>query len=91
MLQLGGGTQVTTQVMTQVDTQVTENETVTAEQKIIKFCVIPRSTKEITEMLGYKERKSAMRYIRPLLDQGRIAMTVPDKPKSQNQKYITIK
>lgn len=89
-LDLGNDTQVTTQVMTQVDTQVNENETVTIEQKIIEFCVIPRSTKEIAEMLGYKERKSAARYIRLLLDQGRIAMTVPDKPKSQNQKYITI-
>ena len=58
-----GDTQVTTQVMTQVDTQVTENRMVTAEQKIIEFREVPRSTKEITEMLGYKERKSAMRDI----------------------------
>ena len=57
----------------------------------MEFCKEPKSTKEIAAMLGYKERKSAARYIRPLLEKGRIAMTIPDKPNSQNQKYITIK
>ena len=93
-----GSTQTDTQVNTQVDTQVDTQVAVQAEmktgkaidQKILDFCEKPRSTKEITEMLGFKERKSAARYIRQLLMQGRIAMTVPDKPNSQNQKYITI-
>lgn len=83
-------TQVTTQVMTQVSAQGEEIET-SIEQKIMDFCKEPKSTKEIAAMLGYKERKSAARYIRPLLEKGRIAMTIPDKPNSQNQKYITIK
>ena len=89
-LDLGTDTQVTTQVMTQVSTQGEEIET-SIEQRIIDFCMVPKSTKEIAAMLGYKERKSAARYIRPLLEKGRIAMTIPDKPNSQNQKYITIK
>lgn len=46
---------------------------------------------EISRYLGYKERKTVRKYIDPLLEQGRIAMTVPDKPNSPNQKYITIK
>ena len=85
-LDLGTDTQVTTQVSTQGE----EIET-SIEQRIIDFCMEPKSTKEIAAMLGYKERKSAARYIRPLLERGRIAMTIPDKPNSQNQKYITIK
>ena len=93
-LDLGTDTQVTTQVMTQVMTQGSaqgEEIETSIEQKIMDFCKEPKSTKEIAAMLGYKERKSAARYIRPLLEKGRIAMTIPDKPNSQNQKYITIK
>ena len=27
-------------------------------------------------------------YIRPLLDAGKLRMTIPDKPNSKNQKYV---
>lgn len=58
---------------------------------ILDFCVTPRSILEIAELLGYKEKKSARKHIKPLLEQGRLAMTLPDRPNSKNQKYITIK
>ena len=90
-IDMGGATQATTQVTTQVATQVsTQVGGDEVSRKILEFCKIPRSTREITEMLGFKERKSATHYIRPLIEQGSLAMTIPDKPKSQNQKYITI-
>ena len=41
--------------------------------------------------LGYKDKKTVRKYLDPLVKQGRIAMTIPDKPTSRNQKYITIK
>lgn len=59
--------------------------------KILSFCIEPKSIIEITDYLGYKERKSVRKYIVPLLEMGRIAMTVPDKPNSRNQKYVAIK
>ena len=46
---------------------------------------------ENTSFLGLKEKKSTRRHIKPLVEQGRLAMTIPDKPNSKNQKYITIK
>ena len=87
---MGKDTQVTTQVTTQVITQVVdEDDPVIA--KLLEYCEKPHSTKEIAEKLGYKERKTAAKYIKRLLDEGRLAMTIPDKPNSQNQKYVTIK
>lgn len=58
--------------------------------RILAFCKNAHSTKEITDHLGFKERKSASKYIRILLDQGRLARTIPEKPNSKYQKYITI-
>ncbi len=58
---------------------------------ILEFCEIPRNVFEIAELLGLKEKKSVRRHLKPLIEQGRLAMTIPDKPNSKNQKYITIK
>ena len=67
------------------------SDTMSQEEKILVFCEIPKSVLEIAEYLGYKDKRSIRKRIYPLLEQGRIAMTVPDKPNSRLQKYITIK
>lgn len=84
-------TQVSTQVDTQVSTQVGMSEIKRIEEKILDYCSVPRSMMEIAEYLNFKERKSARKYVVPLLEEGRMALTIPDKPKSRFQKYITIK
>ncbi len=43
------------------------------------------------ELLQYKDRKTVRNHLNKLLERGRIAMTIPDKPKSKYQKYIAIK
>ena len=59
--------------------------------KILAFCMTPHSNAEIAEHCGYKNTKNfTNRYLRPLLDAGSLKMTLPDKPKSKNQKYITV-
>lgn len=84
---LDANTQVSTQVNTQVNTQV-KGQTAFEEQ-ILQFCVVPRSKKEITEYMGYKSAKSfGLRYIRPLVESGKLEMTIPEKPNSSNQKYV---
>ncbi len=60
-------------------------------EKILRFCVTPKSIKEIKEYLGYKDRRTIMKILYPLLEIGRIAMTMPDKPTSKYQKYVTIR
>ena len=78
------GPQDVTQVETQVRTQVTLTE------QILTFCSVPHSKAEIAEHCGYKNTKGfTKRYLRPLLDNGQLQMTIPDKPRSQHQKYVT--
>ena len=58
--------------------------------RIIEYCQEPRSVLEIAEMLGFKDKKTVRKYLNPLLEQRKISRTIPDKPNSRNQKYITI-
>ncbi len=71
----------------QVDAQVKSDPS----DRILAFCVAPKTLLEIANHLGYKDRRSARKLIDPLLEEGRMAMTVPDKPNSRFQKFITIK
>lgn len=50
----------------------------TQEEKILAFCSEAKSFLEIMQILGYKERKTVRKYLNPLIEQGRVAMTVPD-------------
>ena len=61
------------------------------EDKVVEFCEVPRSLTEIASYCGFKDvRNFKRRYINPLLSTSRLQMTVPDKPTSRLQKYISI-
>ena len=89
-LDLGSDDQDNVLVNVQDDVQ-DEIDSDQIEQKIIKYCTVARSTQEITDALKIKGRKTVSRYIRKLLDKGKLAMTLPEKPNSRYQKYISIK
>lgn len=75
----------TPQVIPQVAPQVED-----IMNQILQLCIVPKNKKEIMRFCGYKDSKHfTERFINPLLEEGRIAMTIPDKPNSKNQKYIT--
>ena len=60
------------------------------QERILAYCQNEaKSLLEIGEMLGYRSKKTIRRYLTPLLAAGRLARTVPDRPNSRNQKYIT--
>ena len=61
------------------------------ENQILTFCVTAKNILEIAEHLGYKDKKTIRKYLNPLIEQGRIARTIPDKPNSRLQKYVTIR
>lgn len=59
--------------------------------KILNYCRTPRSRKEIQDFCGIAGRKKFnATYLKPLLESGKLAMTIPDKPTSRNQKYYTV-
>lgn len=65
---------------------------VTAQDKtrmLIDFCDVPRTKSEIMEYMGYSsKRQFNEKFMKPLLESGKLVMTIPDKPNSKNQKYI---
>lgn len=61
------------------------------EQAVLAFCVAAKTTAEIMEYLGLNHREHFRSVIlKPLLDKGLLSLTIPDKPTSPNQKYITV-
>ena len=60
-------------------------------KKLVEFCSLPRSRQEMMDYIHYSSRRHfADRYLKPLLESGRIKMTMPDKPQSKNQKYVKV-
>ena len=89
----------TEQVSEQVKGQVTERTTwqakvqkpvVDIEKAILNLCKKPKSRKEIQEYFGLSAKSNFIeKYIKPLLKVGKLNLTIPDKPSSKNQKYIS--
>ena len=69
-----------------------ENKRDELVRDIINFCTKPRAFSEIMERCNYRGRKYFRQtFIDPLLDSGRLKMTIPEKPNSSKQKYVVVK
>lgn len=57
---------------------------------LLEFCRTPRSRQEIADHLKIKATPYMMnKYVLPLIEKGLLSMTIPDRPRSRNQKYYT--
>ena len=60
-------------------------------RRIVEFCREPRSRIEIAEYMGIETPAYVVRkYLRPLVEMGKLRLTVPDAPKSKRQKYVSV-
>lgn len=58
--------------------------------EILEYCKTPRSIKEILEFCGAKSRTTFIKnHLAPLISEGKLRMTIPDKPNSKKQKYTS--
>ena len=57
---------------------------------LLKYCKKPRTRQEMQNFCGLAGRNNfAKLYIGPLVKEGKLRMTIPDKPNSKNQKYVS--
>ena len=81
------GRQDTVQVAVQDAVQVIGNITL---DDLLKYCKKPRTRQEMQNFCGLAGRNNFARlYIGPLVKEGKLRMTIPDKPNSKNQKYVS--
>lgn len=58
--------------------------------EVLEFCSTPRSRAEITEFIGKSKNYIMSQIINPLVECGKLRLTLPDKPKSPLQKFVRI-
>lgn len=70
---------------------ITNSVTLSEKQKVVlDFCRKPRNAREIMERIGISYQTKNMKiYVKDLVKRGYLQLTIPDKPNSPAQKYVT--
>ena len=69
--------------------EIEEMKEMDLEDRIIAFCRTPKSREELAGELGFSAISYMMsKYVNPLLAADKLKTTIPDKPKSKNQRYF---
>ena len=64
----------------------------TIEERIMQYCETPKSKEEIAAFLNINTSYYVVtKYLKPMVKTGKLAATIPEKPKSKFQKYYTVK
>lgn len=58
------------------------------DNDIIEFCMTPRTRNELISFVGKSRNYVMSEVINPLIEKGKIKMTLPEKPKSSNQRFV---
>ena len=68
------------------------SDAVESGKNLLEFCREPKTRQEIADYLNIETIFYALQhYVQPLFVAGKLAMTMPEKPKSRNQKFYTVK
>ena len=63
-------------------------ETIPVTDSLVEFCTTPRTRAEIVSFVGKSKNHVMSQIVAPLVASGKLKMTMPDKPKSSNQKFV---
>lgn len=70
--------------------KLVEDKALDFEQEIVNYCIKPRTREELANKFGFEAPSYFIKtYITPLIESGKIKMTLPEKPKSKYQKYYS--
>lgn len=65
-----------------------KSESTNINKDIVEFCKIPRTRAELIEFTGFSRQYTMTAIIQPLVDEGKLKLTIPNKPKSSKQQYV---
>lgn len=57
-------------------------------ERILDFCKTPRTRSDLEEFTGLSRYYTMSKIVQPLVAQGKLKLTLPEKPKSSNQTYV---
>ena len=55
---------------------------------ILEFCCTPRTRAELIAFTGKSRTYTMAKVVQPLIDSGKLKLTIPEKPKSSKQKFV---
>ena len=64
------------------------SESTRTPQAILEFCSSPRSRTELLAFIGTTRSYAMRTFVQPLIDSGKLRLTMPEKPKSPYQQYV---
>lgn len=64
------------------------SENVSLAEAIVEFCSIPRTRAELIAFTGKSRTYTMSQLVQPLVDNGSLKLTLPQKPKSSKQKFV---
>lgn len=57
---------------------------------VVQYCTVPRTREELTGFAEKSRYYTMSAIVQPLLEQGKLRMTIPDKPKSPKQRFAAV-
>ena len=75
-------------LMRNAEINETIGETMPVADSLVEFCATPRTRDEIVAFVGKSKNYVMSQIVAPLVANGKLKMTMPDKPKSSNQKFV---
>lgn len=65
---------------------------ITVAERLIEYCKEPRTRREVNRHLGMSDNTTQWvweKYLQPLIDNGRLKMTLPSNKRSKNQRFVS--